>query len=240
MTWTPPWLASRALGALDSNTLAREWIDAFVAGLKRSKVFPQYQRVARQIGDERASKAVVPQLNPIAHAVTGARGLPFIIDLRPAGFGSVGAQAFAPQADGEPVVIVAGVPPLPSTSAKAFYEAFDSYLMAQLPHELQHVPQLLAKVSRGLPAGPAYEQMDRRTRAYKRRYIGDSHEVVAYSVNIANELRAAGVKSIGFPASPAAIAASPSLKMVYRALDPRVPADAKVLKSYTTKIARFL
>jgi hypothetical protein len=236
MTWRPPWTASSALGALDSRGLAESWFAAFKTRLVKNDVPKQYARVAKKIGEEAASRAVIPQLNPLAADVTVRRKLPYAVQFQPSGFGRVGAMAYPPDANGI-VYVVVSVPPL---SAKRFIEDFHDYVTPQLVHELQHVPQLIGKAAAGAQASPHYESMDRRTRAYKRAYMSDPGEVVAYASQAAGELRAAGIRSIGFPASAEARRASPALALAYRALDIQKPVDAKVLKAYTTKIARFL
>lgn len=246
--WQPPWRQPVALGAIDTTALASQWTDEFVARMRASKVFEQYFTVARQMrSEEKASRAVIPQLNVFARAATGILGLPYLVTVAPASsrpgssYVHLNARAYMPPTPGAMPVVEMQLPPLPSNPPSEFYDTIRRASLEQLPHELLHVYQMLQeRASTGTTADPRSASMDARTKRYRREYLSDPREMPAYAIDIARDLRDAGIDRLGFPASAEARRASWSLNRLYSTFDARVPADARILKNYTIKIARNL
>lgn len=240
--WIPPW-ASNRLGALDTDAIADDFADKLVAALKRRDAYAAYAKRARYLGESRATAEFVQELlNPVALNLS-TRSRPYAIQFSFTEGRQGGAEVFPytdPRDGVTKVAVMLAVSALPRSSEAEFYGEMKRVIMLQLPHELQHVPQQLAKIEKGIPVGREYHEGPQRGPAYWRKYLSDPLEIPGYAVQIANELRSAGITRFGFPASPEARRASFAVGKLYRYFDPKNPRDARLLKDYAIKVAKFL
>lgn len=243
MQWTPPWNRSLAFGAVDTSVITEDFVDKLARALKRRGAFESYAKRAWYLGEARATEEFVRELlNPVALSLS-TRSRPYAIQFQFSADARVTAEAFPYRdpTDGKTkVAVVVALTPLPRASESAFYGELKRVSVIQLPHELQHVPQLLAKIEKGITTGREYHEGPQRGPAYWRLYLSDPLEVPAMATQIAGELRAAGITRFGFPASREARKASFIVGKLYRYFDPANPADARLLKDYAIKVAKFL
>lgn len=250
MSWNP-WhheISMSGLGVFDTTPVAEQFTGTLDSEMRRAALLEQYVQQRDVLGPKAAFKWLMDSMTALSLAISARQSLPyqvtFVGSTKSVVTGSSKRrksmrQQFVKVEIRVPTPKKGYVPPSDPTSIDLAYRELRKRITPTLAHEFQHVIQSMARDPR--TSGPVvYQQYARGTPQRERAYLTAPGEVVSFSISIANQLKAAGLRAPGFPASEQALAASKTLRRLYETFDWRDPRGARVLKDYAIRVARFM